>query len=320
MAKTLEARRDAFKQQSKLLVPLDEAGSRVYQGAATAHKVTLPEKNKDDVFANQNLHKPSTIDVASDDVNWYGIDKQRSGHAPGYVAKVVAADPDAVAALSATIIKLANENNSNIVLAWFEFPGKIPGASQPKKPKLSDDRDVSQPQEPKLSVDDEASRFKKLRLSYSFNASPRPPADVHSHPGQERCANCQNAGHTLAQCPKVPYKIGNTGWCPLHNTKLHSLDNCDRYAGRDLPSLRDDEVLALYNVQVLGRSKRSAIRSERFFWLDCLAEAVKRKLIGKALNRPAGLDLPWTHEYTRKVAALELNDLQLQGNPTPSEL
>ncbi|KAK0740336.1 hypothetical protein B0T18DRAFT_448997 [Schizothecium vesticola] len=301
MSKDLEARRDAFKQQSKLLV-------------------NLPEKNKDDVFANQNLHKPSTIDVASDDVNWYSIDKQRPGHAPGYIAKVAAADPDAVAALAATLTILANGNNSNIVLAWFEFPGKISGASQSKKTKLSNDRDVSQSQEPRLSVDGEASRFKKLRLSHSVNASLPPPADVHSHLGQERCANCQNAGHTLAQCPKAPYKIGNTGGCPLRNTKLHSLDNCDRYAGRDLPSLRDDEVLALYKVQVLGRPKMSAIGSERFFWLDCVAEAAKRKLIGKDLNRPAGLDLPWTHEYTRKVAALESNDPQLKGNPTPSEL
>lgn len=248
MADTLEARRDAFKQQRKLLVPLDEVESRVYQASATTNKVTLPEKNKDDVFVTQNLHKPSTIDVASDDVNWYSANKQRPALTPGYVAKVVAADPDAVAALSATIIKLANENNSSIVLAWLEFPGKTVGAPQPKKlklsndggvsqpqepkkPKLSNDGAVSQPQEPKLSLDDEATRFKKLRLSHDLSPSHLEPGEVHSNPGEVKCGNCQRTRHTLAQCPMASYKIGNPGGCPLHNIKLHNLDSCEIYAG-----------------------------------------------------------------------------------------
>lgn len=248
MADTLEARRDAFRQQTKLLVPLDEAESRVFQASAATNKVTLPEKNKDDVFVNKNVDKPSTIDVASDDVNWYSVDKQRPGHAPGYIAKVVAADPDAVSAPAATIIKLANENNSNIVLAWFEFPGETVGAPQPKKPKLSNervvsqpqepkkpkkpklskdrdvsqsqkpkkpklaqDRDVSQPQEPKLSVEDEASRFKNLGLSHNLSPSLPEPGEVHSNPGPVKCGNCHRTGHTLAACPMASYKIGNTG-------------------------------------------------------------------------------------------------------------
>lgn len=357
MADTLEARRDAFKQQTKLLVPLDEVESRVLQASAATSKVTLPEKNKDDVFVNKNLDKPSTIDVASDDVNWYSVDKQRPGHAPGYVAKVVAADPDAVAALSATIIKLANENNSNIVLAWLEFPGNTVGAPQPKKPRLSNecvvsqpqepkkpkksklpkdrdvsqsqkpkkpelshDRDVSQLQEPRLSLDDEATRFKKLRLSHDLSPSVLEPGEVHSNPGPIKCGNCQRTGHTLAQCPMASYKIGNTGGCPLHNTKLHNLDSCEIYAGRDLPALRDYEVIALCNVQVFGRAKMPAIRSKRFFWLDCLAEAVKRKLIDNALDRPAALELPWTDDYTRKVAARESNDPKLKGTTSLLEL
>lgn len=116
------------------------------------------------------------------------------------------------------------------------------------------------------------------------------------------------------------YKIGNTGGCPLHNTKLHNLDSCEIYAGRDLPALRDDEVFALCNVQVFGRSKMPAIRSKRFFWLDCLAEAVKRKLIDNALDRPAALELPWTDEYTRKVSAREPNDAKLKGTTSLLEL
>lgn len=238
MADTLEARRDAFKQQTKLLVLLDEVESRVLQASAATSKVILPEKNKDDVFVNKNLDKPSTIDVASDDVNWYSVDKQRPGHAPGYVPKVIAANPDAVAALSATIIKLANENNSNIALAWLEFPGNTVGAPQPKKPRLSNecvvsqpqepkkpmksklpkdrdvsqsqkpkepelshDRDVSQLQEPRLSLDDEATRFKKLRLSHDLSPSVLEPGEVHSNPGPIKCGNCQRTGHTLAPVP-----------------------------------------------------------------------------------------------------------------------
>lgn len=91
------------------------------------------------------------------------------------------------------------------------------------------------------------------------------------------------------------------------------MDSCEIYAGRDLPALRDYEVIALCNVQFFGRAKMPAIRSKRFFWLDCLAEAVKRKLIDNALDRPAALDLPWTDDYTRKVAARELNDPKLKG-------
>lgn len=314
-AESVEARHDALKQQQRqLLVPLHEAESRVFQALAATNQATLPEKKEHDVFADKHIVKPSTIHVASDDVNWYSINKKTSGHVPGYIAKVVAADPDAVAALAATIMKLANENNRNIVLAWLEFTGKTVGAPQPKKPKLSNNRDIYQPLEPRLSVDDKATRLKKPWLSDDLSPSLLEPGEVPRIGHRtDMCLNCNRTGHTLAQCPMASSKVGNTGGCPLHNTKLHSLDSCGIYAGRDLPALRDDEVVALCNVQVFGRSKMPAIRSKRFFWLDCLAEAVKRKLIDNALDRPAGWNLPWTDAYTRKVAAGKSNDLKLKG-------
>lgn len=141
-----------------------------------------------------------------------------------YVAKVVAADPDAVAALSATIIKLANENNSNIALAWLEFPGNTVGAPQPKKPRLSNECVVSQPQEPKkpkksklpkdrdvsqsqkpkkpeLSHDRDVSQLLEPRLSHDLSPSVLEPGEVHSNPGPIKCGNCQRTGHTLAPVP-----------------------------------------------------------------------------------------------------------------------
>ena len=106
----------------------------------------------------------------------------------------------------------------------------------------------------------------------------------------------------------------------MHNTKLHSLDSCEGYASKDLPRLSDDEVVALYKMHVFGRAKMPAIRSERFFWLDCLEEAAKRNVIPNALGRLAAVELPWSDDYARHVASLRPNDPELSGNPSPAQL
>ncbi|KAK1834444.1 hypothetical protein QBC39DRAFT_343127 [Podospora conica] len=267
---------------------------------------------------------------------------RRPRHVPGYVAKVVAADPDAVAALAATIVKLAKDNNSNIVLAWFEFPGKTDESYRSNTGTLatyrpdtrthdssrsnadtydsyksntgtynsyrfnagtSDSyRDLPRWQDSRVSVDNEPSRSKKPRLSDDVNAPLARPAPNNDHKFKP-CRNCQSRRHDLAICPKPCRFDGSIMGCPRHNTTSHSLDYCYQYRGKTLSDLPDSQVLDLYLAQVVHRAKKPAIRSLRFFWLDCLQEAFKRKLISvNNVHRPATSDLPWTDEFAIKVA------------------
>jgi hypothetical protein len=120
------------QEMQKLLVPRATTEASSYNHDSPMG-VRLPQKDMNDVFPRHMGDQQSSIDVASDDVNWYSFDKNKPQHAPGYVAKIVAVDPKATDAFAATLAQLARHHNTNLAICWFEF---LTGDSQPPAKKL----------------------------------------------------------------------------------------------------------------------------------------------------------------------------------------
>ncbi|KAK1708938.1 hypothetical protein BDP67DRAFT_442217 [Colletotrichum lupini] len=100
------------------------------------------------------------------------------------------------------------------------------------------------------------------------------------------CSNCGHAGHWLGDCV-FPDDNGTIMGCPIHNTKLHVLDDC-----LDLPHMSLQQRVT---IMVVRRRNKPAIRSRKP-WIEFVKEAM-----GQGLEELVWAPSVWTQEFVLRM-------------------
>lgn len=100
------------------------------------------------------------------------------------------------------------------------------------------------------------------------------------------CSNCGHAGHWLGDCV-FPDDNGTIMGCPIHNTKLHVLDDCP-----DLPHMSLQQRVTTI---VVRRRNKPAIRSRKP-WIELVKEAM-----GQGLEELVWAPSVWTQEFVLRM-------------------
>ncbi|KAK0371948.1 hypothetical protein CLIM01_10685 [Colletotrichum limetticola] len=100
------------------------------------------------------------------------------------------------------------------------------------------------------------------------------------------CSNCGHAGHWLGDCV-FPDDNGTIMGCPIHNTKLHVLDDCP-----DLPHMSLQQRVT---IMVVRRRNKPAIRSRKP-WIEFVKEAM-----GQGLEELVWAPSVWTQEFVLRM-------------------
>ncbi|KXH31433.1 hypothetical protein CSIM01_04052 [Colletotrichum simmondsii] len=100
------------------------------------------------------------------------------------------------------------------------------------------------------------------------------------------CSNCGHAGHWLGDCV-FPDDNGTIMGCPIHNTKLHVLDDCP-----DLPYMSLQQRVTTI---VVRRRNKPAIRSRKP-WIELVKEAT-----GQGLEELVWAPSVWTQNFVLRM-------------------
>ncbi|KAF4777547.1 hypothetical protein HER10_EVM0003455 [Colletotrichum scovillei] len=100
------------------------------------------------------------------------------------------------------------------------------------------------------------------------------------------CSNCGHAGHWLGDCV-FPDDNGTIMGCPIHNTKLHVLDDCP-----DLPHMSLQQRVTF---TVVRRRNKPAIRSRKP-WIELVKEAMSQ-----GLEELVWAPSVWTQEFVLRM-------------------
>ncbi|KAK1752908.1 hypothetical protein QBC47DRAFT_431057 [Echria macrotheca] len=255
------------------------------------------------------------------DYNWYAHAPERPRNSGGYVARVDAADPDAMLALAATMQARASKDGGRILNVHFN--------------SLSHDQKefdigemgslMTMAQQPALNLPQQAVATQHGTAAPASHQGQRPieqavshankatRSQSHSQAGKDCCANCGKSGHTLKECVVPDKKYGSIRGCPICNTQGHVLDTC--------PVLNDEtdeeeRTKMLIEYILVARKRAPQIRSERFSWAALLKKAAD-KLPSYRESQSVADIFPWSDRYARAIANDGLGAVLLSGAVLP---
>ncbi|KAK1756314.1 hypothetical protein QBC47DRAFT_299003, partial [Echria macrotheca] len=221
-------------------------------------------------------------------VNFLAPDKrghQKLGAPPRNLVGVVELERQALHALVDSLFELGKDSKCKV--AHIEVSLRDEKTASLRRPP-------SEAQQPR-----HASQQHVDRAPTAKHTTPR--AEGEAFDPDSICANCQMQGHKLETCAVPDPEFGSIPGCPLHNTKDHDFDNC--------PSLPDEFDGSVYerdtmvNLLLLNRGNKPQFRSEKICWIDLVKHTFTDPKNAWRLTKEAGYFLPWTSDFSKKVAA-----------------